>query len=270
MIKVSLDNAQKVDITARRNDNFDLNINITDAEGFPVVFQGIGNDGMIGEFPQMTHLMGYSETVKAYRDLLIFTITDDNYDPVLIASDTPLNINWYSYYNLGNYNQNSLRYAQGVARTLSRYAGDNVLLDDDAYGTSAAISQLLDGTLSDPVNLVTHFQSPFFKQSLETLELGEDLNIFDVGTTGYLGNMKAGAYIVTGTIEHTSVNNTRTSPLKISFNQKDFNLPKGTYKYTLRSLNNFRKVNPDAKVPGGYVFRDCATWLYGKIKITEY
>ena len=270
MIKISLDNAQKVDITARRNDNFDLSIDITDAEGEAVVFQGNPEAPISGPnlqiFEQHLHLKALPGLLKAYRDLLIFTITDENYDPILIASDTPLNINYYDYYNLNQYNGNSMRYAQGVARTLSRYAGDNVLLDSDNYGTTSAVEQLINGSISNPENAVSHYQSRFFKESIESIELAEDLNLYDTD----LNNMRAGSYIATGTIHTTNLSGNRTNPIKISFSQKDFNLPKGTYKYTLRSLNNFRKVNENANVAQGYVFRDCATWLYGKIKVTEY
>ena len=250
MVKVSLDNAQKVDITAKRNDNFNLNIDITDAAGQAVEWYGPPSYGQTGII------------IPSYRDVLVFTITDDNYDPILVASSEPLDVNFYGKYNRDPYwTLGAFSHAQAVARTLSKYAGDNVLLETDAYGTTPAVQNVFDGSAGQSHNVVKALQSRFFKHNADSISAIEEISA---------ENLTAGTYIASGRIYTTDSGTTRKSPIQVFFNQQNFNLQAGTYKYTLRSLSQMRRTGNTTGIGDGYVFRDCATWLYGKITINEY
>jgi hypothetical protein len=111
MAKIILDNAQKVDITAKRRDDFVLNLNIYDSNGSPVVFSS--------------------------ADVLVFSITDNDYNPIVIACNKTLNINE----STPEWVQDDKINARGVARNLAIYAGGNTGIETRNYGTSDGTPQ---------------------------------------------------------------------------------------------------------------------------------
>jgi len=122
MSKINLDNAQKIDITAKRRDDFVLNVNIYDSNGDDVVFST-------------------SETYP-FGDVLVFSITDNEYNPILIASNKTLNINSFNPEVTGWVTFHATD-AQAVAKNLAIYAGGNTGIETSYYGTAPGASDAL-------------------------------------------------------------------------------------------------------------------------------
>jgi|TARA_R100000655_G_scaffold93100_2_gene134332 hypothetical protein len=106
MAKISLDNAQKVDIIAKKNNEFVLNLDIKNPDGSNVVFDA--------------------------TDVLIFAIMDNDFNSILLASNVVLNTNS----NVSGYEAINSENAISVARNISQYAGNNTILEISNYNTS--------------------------------------------------------------------------------------------------------------------------------------
>jgi len=261
MTKINIDKAQNIDIIAKRGDDFNLSLTIDDENGVPISFNNsktieeeantIANE-YISHYPNITytqvmdngmtppqyreHLLSTYHATTPYRDVLLFTITDLNYNPVLIACSESLNVGLgNTHYTLGASNS-EIDYARAVSKIVAGYANNSGNAQNN-YGT-------------EDVGVFA-------------------VNMYDTATTtvadklNSIFNKDSANYVVNGTIVNDGVTKS------ITFKNSDFKLQQGNYKYSFRAMQNLRETSTFSISPNTKVFRSVRTYLTGKIKVVE-
>jgi hypothetical protein len=257
MAKINLDKAQNVNINAKRGDDFNLALEILNEDGSSVQFKNAffhQQDGLEG-FLEGTILdsEGNIAFPEFYFDrmpgkhILVFTITDINYHPVLIASSERLDTNQSSTAAAGTIPSTapSRAYARGVAKHLARYANGSTASARTNYGTE------LSGTA---INMAG--QSVIYATEEDRLT-----SIFNSSFEGYIAK---------GTITNANPSSdVNSNKVLVNFKNNDFLLQPGSYKYTFRTYYNLRDSATYSQQAYTQVFRRTETYLSGKLKVTE-
>ena len=269
MSKINFDKAQNINVVAKRGDDFNLSLTITSEDGTSISFNNVLNiqeevaqivaelalenpDVGPGDvYPNgLTAEQFFNETLNNFhiknplRDVLLFTITDMSNKPVLIACSEHLDVAIPSSDVLAIGGAEALlstiskEYASAVAKVVAGYAGQN---NDEArnnYGTENILSNI---TVQE-----------------ETLTTTNDDNLNSIFNANFEG------YIAKGNI--TSKDGITQS---IIFQNGDFKLQPGNYKYTFRQCNQLRKASSFSGFEDSKLFRSVKTYLVGKIKVSE-
>jgi len=238
--KINIIKGAKLDISARSGDNFSLTVEILDENNVPPFFS-------------TPNYLGTSEA----EEIMIFVIFSNEYEPLLLASNTKLCIN---NPNGTDTQKNNAIHATAVADFLAKYAGDNTFEEEVTNfnttlesNSSAVIGNLADNGFST----VGKFYEPIeYNSSSESIL-----------PSASIGDANKGAnYIAYGVIN--SFSNDTAAGASISFKADEIRLPKGNYKYALKNLSTPAKYN-ESSSEDRIVYLDCTTWLHGKIKINE-
>jgi len=272
MTKINIDKAQNINVIAKRGDDFNLSLTIDDENGVPIVFNNLRTiqeeaDRLLREylegFPNLSYdgiigsgnfdfVLPNGQTVGVFinniietyhintplRDVLLFIITDTNYNPVIIACSESLKIGSGTTTYTSEATIGQKEYARAVAKVVANYAGG---LSGDAinnYGTEDVLLTFFSG-----FDTVTTTQDDF------------ETSIFNEDHEGYIAK---------GNI---IVNNNNT--VSVVFKNSDFKLQQGSYRYSFKRLTNLRRSSDFGDFPSSTVFRSVTTFLTGKIKITE-
>ena len=257
MAKINLDKAQNVNITAKRGDDFNLALEILNEDGSSVQFKNAffhqqdGTSGLLDgsqlntegniAFPEF-----YYDNMPDKR-ILLFTITDMNYNPVLMACNERVDVNSVTNTEVGTVPStvSSRAYAKGIAKHLSRFANGNTVSARHHYGVEAT---------GVAINTVGNF-------SIITTDEDRDTSIFNSSYEGYA---------VKGVISNADVNNgNHSNKIKVAFKNSDFLLQPGSYKYTFRAYWSLRETAAYSETPYTVAFRKTKTYLTGKLKVTE-
>ena len=257
MAKINLDKAQNVNITAKRGDDFNLALEILNEDGSSVVFKNaffhqqdgfedllegnvLDSEGNIA-FPEF-----YFDGMPDKR-ILVLTITDMNYHPVLIASSARLDTNPSSTAAAGTIpsTASSRAYARGVAKHLARYANGSTASARTNYGTE------ISGTAIN-----SQGQSVIYATDED-----RETSIFNSSFEGYIAK---------GTITNANPSDdVNSNKVLVNFKNNDFLLQPGSYKFTFRAYFNLRDSTYYSLSPFTQVFRETETYLSGKLKVTE-
>ena len=261
MTKINIDKAQNIDIIAKKGDDFNLSLTIDDENGAPIYFNNTKTiietsteivDTYFATFPNASintvltngmtitqyreHLLENYHTEQQGRHVLLFTITDVNYNPVLIACSESLNVGTgTTSYTLGA-SKSEIDYARAVSKVVAGYTNNSGDAQNN-YGTETT--------------------------GLYALNLYDTVNTTVDDKLNSIFNKDSANYVASGTI----VNNGVTQ--SITFKNSDFKLQQGNYKYSFKLMNNLRETSPFSLFPNTKVFRNLTTYLTGKIKVVE-
>ena len=257
MAKINLDKAQNVNITAKRGDDFTLALEILNEDGSSVKFKNaflhqqdefegmlegsvLDTEGNIA-FPEF-----YFDSMPDKR-ILVLTITDMNYHPVLIASSERLDINHSDTAAAGTIpsTASSRVYARGIAKHLARYANGSTASARTNYGTeNSGVAINLSG------------QSVIYATDED-----QETSIFNSSFEGYVAK---------GTITNANPSSdVNSNKVLVNFKNNDFLLQPGSYRFTFRAYFNLRDTALYSLSAFTQVFRETETYLSGKLKVTE-
>ena len=234
MAKLNIDKGAVLNLTAKSVDTFSLTTEIEVEDGSILTFE-LPEDSLI------------------VTELLLFVVFAQDYEPLLLACNAPLEIS-SNFENDSDLNKRKHVRASAVAKYLSEFAGNNTYIEEitnyftDANNSTTILNAPTTGVFS---TLLSKFKK--IDSSLPEPLASVNISEFNNGKN----------YIASGII--TGVN-----PITISFDANDFKLPKGNYKYAVKQLTNPRPIN--TTIVSGvykYQFMDCITWLHGKFKIKE-
>jgi len=241
MNKISVYNSSKLNITAKSGDTFLLSIDITDEQGSGVVFSNLNS----------TNFNANYGVIK--EELLFFVVFSNEYEPLLLASRNPLEINEASNYFIGTSNTHAgeVIHSIAVADYLSQYAGNNTF--EEEATNFLTVTETSPNIISGPISsLENNYLSKFYKPIGLPSLLSSSISVSNQGSR----------YIAWGELLIDS------NLLSINFSANEFNLPKGKYKYALINLKNPVYHNESGSSPR-QVYLNSTTILEGKLIVKE-
>tara|TARA_Y100000361_G_scaffold2203_2_gene1883 strand:+ start:3921 stop:4880 length:960 start_codon:yes stop_codon:yes gene_type:complete len=316
--KITANKTKKIDITARRGDDFIVQLDIRDDENNLIYFQQ-DSYTLAKYILEATYPISRQQKLGflAAEDLMLFTITTSDGNPVLAACSSDLDlampdknidptthlynplasiiagegVNEGYYVNPTTqrqfdklYNEFHILKIIALSKILSKASTKNTEEENSNYN--------LDNLIFTPSRIYDQNQNPIYtspkindwlyniftntdvvKESMveQHIIANRDYNLWNLS---YEDNR----YIFWGKVEG---NNSFT----IKFPYDKFNLPKGTYNYSFKSLSNYTSLgygqnyitNPlyagESIIKGedsiNLQFADVTTWIEGKLKIIE-
>tara|TARA_B110000902_G_scaffold25905_1_gene28315 strand:+ start:173 stop:1102 length:930 start_codon:yes stop_codon:yes gene_type:complete len=307
-IKITADKSRKIDIVARRGDDFIVNLEIKDESGSMIPFtrDGYTFDKQVAALgnPSLEPLITEKLKWAADEDVMLFVVTTEDDTPVLAACSSDLDLAMYHstldptihldssspavglYKNPSNqrdfdkkYNEMHAGKVIAVSKAIAKSSHKNTELERSNYGTdNLAFSSLgirplaevqstnLDMTSSD------HY-SDWLYSIFTNQEVVKSSGVLDI-MINYIPSLISSTgneYIFWGRVEGNN-------SFSIKFDHNRFNLPAGSYKYTFKSLSDYRHAPTVASSVGinmgvdkdeDLLFINSTTWLHGKLKINE-
>ena len=297
-IKITTDKSKKVDITAKRLDDFIVNLEIKNESGNLVEFTRDAytylNKDTISRNDKFNSL--------GNEDVMLFTITTEDDTPVLAACSSDLDLamsnsidptqhldgnndNGGNYTNPQNqrdfdklYDELHIIKIQAIANAMSKASHKNTAEEQSNYGIKNLnffTDRLRTGTFTNFSNFTNGIYSfPDYRDWLYNIFTNLDVvkNSFihnellsNPDFTEYTGNR----YIFFGKVEGNN-------SFQIKFDHDKFNLPVGNYKYTFKSLSNMAQIlkagsSDRIQTYGPYKesYTNQTTWIHGKLKINK-
>tara|TARA_R110000796_G_scaffold1156_7_gene4514 strand:- start:770 stop:1711 length:942 start_codon:yes stop_codon:yes gene_type:complete len=289
-IKITTDKSKKVDITAKRLDDFIVNLEIKNESGNLVEFTRDAytyiNKDTISE--------GDKRNSLGREDVMLFTITTEDDTPVLAACSSDLDLAMCvnlgtvlrfdptSHFdgntdNGGNYNNPTnqrdfdklylpehVNKIRAIANAMSKASHKNTAEEQSNYGTknlkfrknyiesNIAVSGLgINSFIYNAEDYSDWLYNIFTNLDVVKNSFMNSELFSNSYFTGYTGNR----YIFFGRVEGNN-------SFQIKFDHDKFNLPAGNYKYTFKSLSNM--ANLDADVAAGNSNGDSNRFLIHK------
>jgi len=304
-IKITADKSKKVDITAKRGDDFSINLEIKNESGSLLEFTRDGYTHLkYQEYLSNNYSVSSADKWEwlGAEDVMLFVVTTEDDTPVLAAcsSDLDLAMAHQSLDPTANLDPNDLglysnptnqrdfdKYydiihmykIMGVAKAIAKSSNKNTEIERSNYGIDKLVfldtlmDTLVDYEAADgmPIHLSVNYRT-WLQNIFTNLEVAENSNVLSIienaidGYTEPTGN----DYIFWGRVEG---NNAFT----IKFDHNRFNLPAGNYKYTFKSLSDYNLVNSvntdtinyNIDPKEGNLYINITTWMHGKLKINE-
>tara|TARA_R110002167_G_scaffold122963_3_gene301801 strand:+ start:2089 stop:3009 length:921 start_codon:yes stop_codon:yes gene_type:complete len=304
-IKITADKSKKVDITAKKGDDFSVNLEIKNESGSLLEFT---RDGYTYE-KYNDHISNTTPITSEDKwkwlgeeDVMLFVVTTEDDTPVLAACSSDLDLAMFSqeldpthhltdtdgglYTNPTNqrdfdkyYDYIHMYKIMGVAKSMSKASNRNTELERSNYGienlvfTETYLKTLIDFNAYGSTQMSTSVNYRTWLQNIFTnYDVISDTNLLNVirdtveGFTETTGN----DYIFWGRVEG---NNAFT----IKFDHSQFNLPAGNYKYTFKSLSDYNKalstnndtLNYGVDSDSGNLYTNITTWMHGKLRVNE-
>mgnify|MGYP003655219612 FL=1 len=297
-IKITTDKSKKIDITAKRLDDFIVNLEIKNESGNLVEFTRDAytylNKDTISRNDKLNSL--------GNEDVMLFTITTEDDTPVLSACSSDLDLamsnsidptqhlddnddNGGNYTNPQNqrdfdklYDEFHIIKIQAIANAISKSSHKNTEEEQSNYGIknlnfyTDRLRTGLPTNFNNSTNGIYSFSD--YRDWLYNIFTNVDVvkNSFvnskllnNPHFTGYTGNR----YIFFGRVEGNN-------SFQIKFDHDKFNLPAGNYKYTFKSLSNMANIlkpgfSERIQTAGPYKesYTNQTTWIHGKLKINE-
>ena len=303
--KITADKSKRVDITAKKGDDFSVNLDIKKESGSLLEFtrDGYTYEKYNDHVAEVTPITSQDKWGwLGSEDVMLFVVTTEDDTPVLAACSSDLDLAMFNqgfdptanldepgtglYSNPTNqrdfdkyYDSLHMYKVMGVAKAMSKASNRNTELERSNYGienlvfTETYMKTLVDfniyGSLqmSASINYRTWLQNIF--TNFDVVQNSNLLVTMNDSVTGYTEST-GNDYIFWGRVEG---NNAFT----IKFDHSQFNLPVGNYKYTFKSLSDYNlfpsanssTLNYGVDSDSGNLYTNITTWIHGKLRVNE-
>ena len=238
MSKIDLDFSSKINVECTAKDTFNLTLEVKNEDGSDYVFQPSGEIYSVGEY-------------------VLFSVLDFEKEPVLtcFSRNNTSNVPFHEENLIEDFYSPAIHYPLNTPDKIATrlyaerfaYAIANTLNTEKKFITGAFSGGSYINYKNNYLPITKNFKN-FTSTSNETLSQSPEFthNVLEPCIEILDGN------------------------IKINIQGYMFNLPEGSYEYSVKVLNDLSNVDVSYSNPVNAYFKNCKTWMHGKLTVKKF